>query len=546
MAGKHVFLGLSVLLCLLIGACSLGTDIDTIQERLSKNKTYTISFDSNGGSSVAGQTVKTGETATRPANPTRSGYTFDYWYSNSGLTTAYNFSTPVTRNITLYAKWNSVSATTYTVTFESNGGSYIATQTVNSGSTVNRPTDPIRNGFMLDNWYSDSGLTTVYSFSTPVTRNITLYAKWNVVIAPTYGVTLSETGTYTFPAATAGYAAQTARSVTVTNTGNQATGALTAALSGSNASSFTLSSTSINSIAASGTGTFTVVPNTGLAVDTYTATVTVSGSNGITAAFNVSFTVGDTVFNSIAAFRTWLSGQPDNTAATAYTVKLNVNDLGGNVETSGSLGYVLRANNSKYVSLDLSGSTITSIGDIAFAGCTSLTGIIIPNNVTSIGYNAFSGCTGLTGVTIPNSVTSIGQEAFVSCSGLTSITIPNNVTSIGPGVFIYCHSLTEINVAAGNSAFTSENGILYNKDKTKIHAYPGGKAGTTFNIPDSVTRIGDYAFTSCIGLTSVTFRSANIAINDSGGTFPGDLRAKYLAGGIGTYTTKIRGIMRCG
>jgi len=75
------------------------------------------------------------------------------------------------------------------------------------------------------------------------------------------------------------------------------------------------------------------------------------------------------VFTSIAAFGDWLSAQPGNTAATAYRVKLNVNDLGGNSWTSGSLGNALYANFTKYVNLDLSGSTITSIGERAFSSC---------------------------------------------------------------------------------------------------------------------------------------------------------------------------------
>ncbi|GHV79640.1 hypothetical protein AGMMS49944_14310 [Spirochaetia bacterium] len=114
-----------------------------------------------------------------------------------------------------------------------------------------------------------------------------------VVNNATYGVNLNVTGTHTFPAATHGYTAQSAKSVTITNTGNQATGSLTAALSGTNSGSFTLSTTSISSIPVSGTtaNAFTVVPNNGLAIGTYTAVITVSGDNGITANFDVSFTV---------------------------------------------------------------------------------------------------------------------------------------------------------------------------------------------------------------------------------------------------------------
>lgn len=108
---------------------------------------------------------------------------------------------------------------------------------------------------------------------------------------PTYGISLNQTGTYTFTGASYGYGAQTACSVTVTNTGNQATGALTAELSGTNGSSFTLSAGTIGSIAESGSDSFTVTPDTGLAAGTYTATVTVSGGNDISKSFDISFTV---------------------------------------------------------------------------------------------------------------------------------------------------------------------------------------------------------------------------------------------------------------
>jgi methionine-rich copper-binding protein CopC len=112
-------------------------------------------------------------------------------------------------------------------------------------------------------------------------------------VKPSYGVSLSQTGTYTFPAATAGYGSQAAQTVTITNTGNTSTGSLNIALSGTNSSSFTLSKTSQNSLSVGGNGTFTVVPRTGLAAGTYTAVVTVSNSNVLAQSFSVSFTVND-------------------------------------------------------------------------------------------------------------------------------------------------------------------------------------------------------------------------------------------------------------
>ena len=114
-------------------------------------------------------------------------------------------------------------------------------------------------------------------------------------------------------------------------------------------------------------------------------------------------------------------------------------------------------------------NSVTSIGNWAFDGCTSLTSVTIPNSVTSIGDDAFSGCSSLTSVTIPNSVTSIGAYAFWCCSSLTSVTIPNSVTSIGSAAFASCSSLESV------------------------------------TIPHSVTNIGDSAFIYCDKLTDVHY-----------------------------------------
>ncbi len=160
----------------------------------------------------------------------------------------------------------------------------------------------------------------------------------------------------------------------------------------------------------------------------------------------------------------------------------------------------------------------TSIGDWAFSYCDSLTSITIPDGVTIIGDYAFSYCDSLTSITIPNSVTSIGGGAFEGCISLTNITIPASVTTIkyypvqgdGPGFNAYysafhgCTSLNEITVDENNTHYSSENGILYNKNKTTLLIYPIGKTSNAFSIPDSVTSIGHCAFSGCTSLTSVT------------------------------------------
>ena len=148
------------------------------------------------------------------------------------------------------------------------------------------------------------------------------------------------------------------------------------------------------------------------------------------------------------------------------------------------------------------GNSVTSIGYQAFMYCYSLTSVTIGNSVTSIGQSAFERCTSLTSVTIPDSVTSIGNYAFYNCTTLTSVTIPDSVTSIGSEVFTCCDSLVSINVDDDNSYFKSIDGVLYDKNVTKLICCPGGKTGV--DIPDSVTSIDSYAFEYCYSLTSVT------------------------------------------
>ena len=112
-------------------------------------------------------------------------------------------------------------------------------------------------------------------------------------------------------------------------------------------------------------------------------------------------------------------------------------------------------------------------------------------------------------------VTSIGNYAFSSCNSLTSITIPDSVTSIRDSAFYSCDLLTSITVGNGNLNYSSENGVLFNKDKTELIQYPAGKTDTAYTIPSSVTRIGDYAFSSCNSLTSITIPDSVTSIGDS-------------------------------
>ena len=168
---------------------------------------------------------------------------------------------------------------------------------------------------------------------------------------------------------------------------------------------------------------------------------------------------------------------------------------------------------------------ITSIGDYAFRGCTSLTSITIPDSVTSIGDGAFYGCSSLTSVAIPDSVTSIGKSAFRECSSLTSATIGNSVTSIGERAFSGCSSMTSVTIpesviSIGKSAFSgcsSMTSITIPDSVASIgeDAFANCSSLTSVTIPDGVTSIGSYAFYNCSSLTSVTIGNGVTSIGDS-------------------------------
>ena len=140
--------------------------------------TYDVTFDTAGGSAVDSQSVEYNLAAASPEVPVKTGYTFAGWYRDAECTEAYDFTTPVTENIMLYAKWN---LNTYRVTFDTAGGSAVESQSVEYNSAAVSPETPVKTGYTFAGWYRDAECTEIYDFTTPVTENITLYAKWNEI-----------------------------------------------------------------------------------------------------------------------------------------------------------------------------------------------------------------------------------------------------------------------------------------------------------------------------------------------------------------------------
>ena len=236
-----------------------------------------------------------------------------------------------------------------------------------------------------------------------------------------------------------------------------------------------------------------------------------------------------------------------NSCSSLTSIVINSDAIVNKAYTSSSnLSNIFGSRVTKYII----GDNVKGIGKYAFCGCYSLTSITIPESVTSIGGNAFYECSSLKSVhitdlaawcnidfvdysanplcyahklylngelvkdlVIPNSVTSIGDYAFYGCSSLTSITIPESVTSIGNWAFGNCSSLTSINVNANNPNYCAIDGVLFNKDQTTLIQYPGGKQGA-YTIPNSVTSIGERAFSGCKSLTSITIPNSVTSIGD--------------------------------
>jgi hypothetical protein len=156
--------------------------------------------------------------------------------------------------------------------------------------------------------------------------------------------------------------------------------------------------------------------------------------------------------------------------------------------------------------------SVTTLAESAFNGCSGLTGISIPDSVITIGTNAFLYCTGLTNIIIPNSVTTIGESVFWECTGLTNVTLGSGVATIGEAVFVDCNSLAAITVDPGNSAFSSLDGVLFDKGRGVLIQFPLGK-NDNYTIPESVITIGTGAFSGCV-LSGVTIGNNITSIGD--------------------------------
>ena len=172
---------------------------------------------------------------------------------------------------------------------------------------------------------------------------------------------------------------------------------------------------------------------------------------------------------------------------------------------------------------------LTMIEGYTFSGCSSLESIIIPDGVTAIGTwdehvisygntlygNTFSGCTSLKEIVIPDSVIKILDHAFSNCTSLESITIGSGVESLGDEWIASCRRLENITVSPENKTYSSVDGVLFNKDKSELSAYPIGNRRSSYTIPDGVEKVGKKAFYGCRYIETLIIPASVKEIEDS-------------------------------
>lgn len=259
--------------------------------------------------------------------------------------------------------------------------------------------------------------------------------------------------------------------------------------------------------------TFTATPDSGYEVAGWTgATQDTADKNKATLKVNAHTTVGvtfkekpvDVSLLQIGSDGTLTGVKDKNAVVGSLTIPKTVTKIGESA----------LAGCSRLMSVTMPDS-VTEISDRAFYRCSGLAHVTIGSKVTFIGEKAFRDCISLQSATIPDSVTTIRSEAFAACTGLASVEIGAGVTSISAAAFEGCVGLVAITVAQENAQYCSDKNIVYTKDKKTLVFVPKNIAGAFSSIPESVTKIGDYAFEGCTGLTAITIPASVTAIKSS-------------------------------
>ena len=527
-------LTMAIVLSFVFVAC--GTDADK------QGRQFTITFDTQGGSKIEPIKIKAGATITLPNNPTKEGYIFDGWYLSDALVEEFNITKTITGDITLYAKWIEDNgqeeppvAKTYSITFMVDGVTY-KTLNITAGDVIPLPLDPTKEGYVFDGWYLGDNFIEKFDVSKKITSNVVVYSKWkcqhipvkNDAFAPTCTQAGLSEGSHCSKCGEILIAQQVIPPkghTEVTDNEVPPTCVLKGKTEGSHCSDCGEIIVAQNDIPALGhsfvnkkcercgedyysegldywlieDGNYYELRGIGSCKDSDIVIPSKHDGKPVKSVGMECFGFCETI-TSITI--------PDSITrieenAFSYCKNLASITVANGNTTYHSAGNCLIKTQDKILVLGCKNSVIpadgsvTRIGKNAFAGCTGLSSITIPDSVTSIGPGSFAR-TGLTSVTIPDSVTSIGGSSFYDCTGLTSVTIGNGVTSIGSYAFYVCTGLTSVSIPDSVTSLGD-------------YAFYGCTGLTSITIPDSVTSIGSSAFYNCTGLTSISGSATNVS-----------------------------------
>ena len=456
MKKKGIFIALGVLLVIAAVVVVLLTKKTPI-------KTYTVTFDTNGGTTIESQYVEEGNLATKPTDPQKEGYTFLYWTYNNR---EFNFSTPIVEDIILVAEYTN---NEYIITFDSNGGSSVEKQYVVYGGFINTPEEPTKLGYEFLYWsYDDKE----FDFTKPVKSNMTLVAVWKEV-------------------------------------------KYTVIFDGDNSSFY----------------------HTEIVLQGYTVSKPVEPTKyGYKFLYwsynNKEYDFNTPITDNITLIAKWEMLIIEGTEG----VKYKIDETTQTCSVSGYYGsdevvvIASHYHNLPVVSIDehaFRQSTIvtdiyihdgiTTIGQGAFYGCINLKNIVLPNELTKLNDNLFAFCKNIESITIPNSVTYIGKMVFHSCESLKDIKIPTNVTQIDELAFADCISLETIVIpnsvmVLGGSVFNECEKLIDVTLPNNLKVLPGNLFSSctslkTVKLPESIIEIKNYAFSNCTSLESIVIPS---------------------------------------
>lgn len=360
------------IIILLLFASLVGT-LNSCNDVADDPNTYTLIFDSNGGSMVPSQIIMEGNKAERPVNPKKDRGIFAGWYKDSLLTKSFSFDNYIVSDLTLYAKWRKA----YVMSFDADGGSLVSSDTIPEGEVATRPESPYKENSVFVDWY-DKTLSIKFDFSTTlIYSDTTLYAKW-------------------LPSLTVNFV--TNSSVVINPMG-------------------VLQGNTINP------------PISPIAPD--------STFNGwyIDESCTLPFDFNSPIQQNMSLYAGWIHNQ------------FKYNLVSGKIYITG-FKEEFKDNSKVYIPDNIGGIPVTRIWDKAFYQNKIITEVVINTGVTNLHADVFRECTNLVKVTLPTTVlVGIGNYCFQGCTSLTgTFVIPDCVTGIGAGTFTQT-GLSEVQIS---------------------------------------------------------------------------------------------------